>query len=75
MTDDELVRYALRYGGMCRDCADAFGVCPTSGLPCDVEVRQKVTLHALKAWRYGVLHGFIDDPITRKEPTDDRNGS
>jgi hypothetical protein len=31
----EAVDYVARYGGMCRDCADNHGVCPTSGLPCD----------------------------------------
>lgn len=63
MTDDEFISYAMRYGGMCRDCADEDGICPHSGIPCDPDLSRKVMAKALQAWRYGVDHGYIQNPI------------
>lgn len=62
---DELERYVLRYGGMCRDCADENGTCPTSGIPCDTEIRLKMVRKTIEALRYGILHGFIENPFTK----------
>lgn len=59
----EPIVYALHYGGRCRDCADANGVCPTSGMPCDTKEAAKAAQHCLKAWQYGIQHGFIDNPF------------
>lgn len=56
--------YVLRYGGMCRDCADENGVCPNSGIVCDSEQRRKMVRHALEALEYGSKHGFIKLPFT-----------
>jgi hypothetical protein len=63
--DKTAIDYALRYGGMCRDCADArvHGICDNSGMPCDPRICEKVIRHALGAWRYGVKHGFIANPL------------
>lgn len=63
--DKAAINYALRYGGMCRDCADTRvpGICDTSGMPCDPSVCEKVIRHALGAWRYGIKHGFIANPL------------
>lgn len=63
--DESCIRYALRFGGMCRDCADTRvqGICDHSGMPCDPEICRKVLRHALAAWRYGVKHGYIANPI------------
>lgn len=59
----DLIDYALQYGGRCRDCADADGVCPSSGMPCDPTEARKAASHVLKAWQYGTQHGFIDNPF------------
>jgi len=63
--DAILVDYVLRYGGRCRECADAkvWGVCDHSGIPCHLESASKAVRHMLSAIRYGVKHGFIDNPI------------
>lgn len=55
--EDALILYVLRFGGMCRDCADQNGACPTSGLPC--VGADKAVRHVLKALRYGIENGFI----------------
>jgi hypothetical protein len=67
--DKTAIDYALRYGGMCRDCADSSvrGICDNSGMPCDPRVCEKVIRHALGAWRYGIKHGFIDNPLAKGE--------
>ena len=57
----DVVGYVTRWGGNCRDCADENGVCPNSGLPCGGA--RKAIEHVLKALRYGVRHGYIDDPL------------
>lgn len=69
-TDDELIRYALRFGGMCRDCADTAirGICDHSGMPCSSDTNRKVIRHALEAWRYGVKHRFLSG-MPDVEPT------
>jgi len=59
---DELIGYVLRYGGMCRDCADMDGVCQ-SGQPCDTEQRRAVVKHTISALAYGIKHGFIASPF------------
>jgi len=73
MTDQDFINYALRYGGMCRDCADTRvrGICDTSGMPCDSSVCEKVIRHALGAWRYGIKHGFIDNPLAHPDTLTD----
>lgn len=63
----EMIDYIGRYGGLCRDCADENGVCPTSGLPC--AGREKAIRHVLSAYNYGVANGFIDDHQQRVEPS------
>lgn len=55
----EVIDYISRYGGFCRDCADERGICPQSGLPCDD--RTKAIRHVLKAFNYGVKHGFLNE--------------
>jgi hypothetical protein len=67
--DKAAIDYALRYGGMCRDCADTRvrGICDNSGMPCDSEVCRKVITHALGAWRYGLKHGYLAaSPVTEQ---------
>ncbi|XAI96541.1 hypothetical protein [Microcystis phage Mae-JY35] len=56
----EPVAYVARYGGRCRDCADNDGICPTSGLPCNVEDCNKAISHVIKALTYGIAQGYID---------------
>lgn len=51
--------YAVRFGGNCRDCADALGTCPNSGLPCDPQIRRAVIRHTISAINYGVRNGFL----------------
>ena len=55
---EELITYALRYGGPCRGCADEDGTCPTTGIPCDAEVSRRVLRRAFAAWDYGAARGF-----------------
>jgi len=66
----EPIAYASHHGGRCRGCADENGVCPTSGLPCDPDLRLKAAAHCLKAWQYGIEHGFTDNPFPRGAATD-----
>lgn len=60
---DDVIGYVLRYGGMCRDCADMDGVCQ-SGQPCDTDQRRAVVKHTISALAYGIEHGFIANPFT-----------
>lgn len=48
----ESVETVLHYGPRCRDCADEDGICPASGLPCDVGLRRKAINHILRALAY-----------------------
>lgn len=57
--DQATVDYVSRYGGMCRDCADEDGICPTSGLPCAGAERQKAIRHVIEAVNYGLKHGYL----------------
>lgn len=67
--------YVARYGGRCRDCADHDNICPTNGLPCNVEDRNKAIDHVIKALNYGIQHGFLSPstPVdgVGAEPDDD----
>lgn len=56
---DPRVDYVMQYGGRCRDCADAYGVCPISGLPCNPTDARRAISHTLTALDYGYEHGFI----------------
>jgi hypothetical protein len=60
---EALTTYVLRYGGMCRDCADENGTCPHSGMPCDPDVCRPVVRRTIKALAYGIEHGFIASPF------------
>jgi hypothetical protein len=51
------LEYVSQFGGRCRDCADEFGVCPKSGLPCGQG--NKAILWVIGAINYGVEHGFL----------------
>lgn len=62
------IDYALHYGGRCRDCADADGVCPSSGMPCDPAEARKAAGHILKAWVYGIQHGYMENPLAASLP-------
>lgn len=62
---DETVEYVSRYGGRCRDCADNFGTCPGTNLPCVPAEANKAIRHVLNAINYGFEHGFL--PIPAKE--------
>jgi hypothetical protein len=65
---DELIDYALHYGSGCRDCADNGGVCD-SGRPCNINQQRAVLGHGLKAWAYGLQHGFVKpDALTAALP-------
>lgn len=59
MTDEQIIGYVSRFGGMCRDCADENGVCPHSGAPCDSGQRRAVIAGTIEALRYGIEHRFI----------------
>lgn len=59
----EPIAYASHYGGRCRGCADENGVCPTTGMPCDLDERLKAAAHCLKAWQFGIEHGHMDNPF------------
>lgn len=61
-TGPERINYVLRYGGMCRGCADHDGVCPTNGLPCDTEAARRSVRHVLEALDYGERHGYLPAP-------------
>lgn len=60
---EALTSYVLRYGGMCRDCADENGTCPHSGMPCDPDVCRPVVRRTIQALAYGIEHGFIASPF------------
>ena len=60
---DDVIGYVMRYGGMCRDCADADGVCPTTGMPCATDQCRATIEHTLKALEYGIKHRFIENPF------------
>lgn len=55
----DVASYLLHYGSRCRDCADEDGVCPASGLPCEVPAALKAVEHVLAAITYGVRQGFL----------------
>lgn len=59
----ELERYVLKFGGMCRDCADENGTCPHSGIPCDSDIRLKMVRSTIKALIYGIAQGYIANPF------------
>lgn len=61
--EEALIGYVMRYGGMCRDCADMDGVCQ-SGMPCDTDQRRAVIRHTIAALAYGINNGFIASPFT-----------
>lgn len=65
---DEVVDYVLRYGGQCRDCADVNGVCPYTGLPCDVAEAKTAIRHVLKAVNYGITNGFLSTALASARP-------
>lgn len=43
-------------------CSEIFGWKET-GMPCDPDESLKAAAHCLKAWQYGIAHGFIDNPF------------
>jgi len=53
---EDLLRYLIRYGAVCRDCADENGVCPQTGIGCGE--RRKATEFFVEALEYGTKHGF-----------------
>lgn len=55
---DKIVSYVLRYGGLCRECADRDGIC-SSGLPCDPGYARRVVRHVIDAVNYGLAHKYI----------------
>lgn len=55
--------YAIHYGSGCRDCADANGICPDRGIPCNPKIERAVVKKTLEALTYGIKHGFIDNPF------------
>ncbi len=65
---EEHVSYIARYGGNCRDCADASGVCPNRGLPCADS--RKAIRFVLDALAYGLNHGYIAALATGCRPSD-----
>lgn len=56
---EEVVGYVMRYGGMCRDCADENGICPRAGLPCESSPARKAVRHVIEAVNYGLRHGYL----------------
>lgn len=61
---EEMVQYAKRYGGMCRDCADENGICPTDGIACGG--KETAVRFAADAINYGIKNGFIANPFAAK---------
>ena len=53
---DDLLDFLIRYGGRCRDCADEFGVCPTTGIGCGE--RRRAAAFFVGALEYGSKHKF-----------------
>lgn len=64
---DDIIGYVLRYGGMCRDCADMDGIC-YSGIPCDTDQRRAMVRHTISALAYGIKHGFVVNPFPSPHP-------
>lgn len=60
------VKYVLRFGGRCLECADHAGICPASGLPCDG--REKAVQHVVEALAYGIRNGFIEPFEVGEQP-------
>lgn len=63
MSQTAIEDYVVRYGGRCRDCADEDGVCPSKGTPCDPTVERAVISKTISALKYGIDHGFIENPF------------
>jgi hypothetical protein len=60
--DEALVSCILRYGGRCRGCADNFGICEGSALPCDPAEARRAILHVLRAKDYYDQHPeFVEE--------------
>ncbi len=53
------VDYVMQYGGRCRDCADNFGTCPMTNLPCGPDEARDAIQRILKAIDYGREHGYL----------------
>ena len=64
---EKAIEFEMQYGPRCRDCANAGGICPASGLPCGG--RRKAVAYVLNAYAYGLEHGFIA-PILPTLPAD-----
>lgn len=66
MSKFDPIDYAIQYGSGCRDCADARvrGVCDLNGTPCNTEMFRAAVKHAMKAWTYGIEHGYMDNPFS-----------
>lgn len=56
----ETIEYVARYGGNCRDCADNHGICPSSMLPCDPDIRRAAIGYMIDAIKYGTENGFLN---------------
>jgi len=67
---DEVVGYVMRYGGMCRDCADENGICPRAGLPCESAPARKAVRHVIEAVNYGLRHGYLSRAANAPMPAD-----
>lgn len=74
-TTDEVVSYVMRYGGMCRGCADENGICPSVGLPCESAPARKAVRHVIEAVNYGLRHGYLPRAATTPRPATDTDGS
>lgn len=61
---EEVVGYAIRYGGRCRGCADENGICPSAGLPCDSALARRAVRHVIDAVNYGLRHGYLPGATT-----------
>jgi hypothetical protein len=65
MSDDRLneaatVDFAMQFESGCRDCADAHGTCPSSGMPCDPDTRRATVAHTVRAINYGLANAYLD---------------
>jgi hypothetical protein len=54
----QVVDFVL-HGPMCRDCADADGVCERSGLPCDQMLARRAVRYVIERINYAIAHGNI----------------
>lgn len=63
---EDRVEYALRFGGMCRDCADQNGTCPRSFLPCEPAEARAAIRWVLAAIEYGERHGYLPGDAGRQ---------